>query len=50
MSFRRRPCVAGTLDLMSKPNKPNNLRTALILFSVAAVFFASVIVKQIWLR
>jgi hypothetical protein len=50
MLLCRRLRAAGTLDLMSKPNKPNNLRTALILFSVAAVFFASVIVKQFWLR
>jgi hypothetical protein len=34
---------------MSKPNKPSNLRTALILLSVAVVFFVSVIVKQAWL-
>ncbi|MFC5400977.1 cytochrome oxidase small assembly protein [Undibacterium jejuense] len=26
--------------------KPNNLRTALILFSVAIIFFAGVILKQ----
>lgn len=50
MLLRWRPRAAGILDLMSKPNKPNNLRTALILLSVAVVFFASVIVKQFWLR
>ena len=32
---------------MSDPKKPNsNLRLALILLSVAVVFFASVIIKQ----
>jgi hypothetical protein len=33
---------------MSDPKKPNNLRLALILLSVAVVFFVSVIGKQ-WL-
>ena len=31
---------------MSEQNKPNNLRTALILLSVAVVFFAGVILKH----
>ncbi|MFZ6672852.1 cytochrome oxidase small assembly protein [Undibacterium sp. Rencai35W] len=31
---------------MSNGKKPNNLRTALILFSVALVFFIGVFVKQ----
>ncbi|HEY5799271.1 MAG TPA: cytochrome oxidase small assembly protein [Burkholderiaceae bacterium] len=31
-------------------NKPNNKRTALILASIALVFFASVFVKMTWLR
>jgi len=35
---------------MSNDKKPNNLRTALILFSVALIFFIGVIVKQTWLR
>lgn len=35
---------------MSNDKKPNNLKTALILFSVALVFFIGVIVKQTWLR
>ncbi|MFZ6733260.1 cytochrome oxidase small assembly protein [Undibacterium sp. Ji42W] len=35
---------------MSNKKKPNNLRTAIILFSVALVFFAGVFIKQIWLR
>jgi hypothetical protein len=35
---------------MAEQKKPNNLRTGLILASVALVFFASVIIKQIWLR
>jgi len=30
--------------------KSQNLRTALILFSVAAVFFVGIFVKQIWFR
>jgi hypothetical protein len=35
---------------MSDSKKPNNLKTALILASVALIFFAGVIVKQIWFR
>lgn len=31
---------------MSEKNKPNNLRTALVLLSIAAVFFAGVILKH----
>jgi hypothetical protein len=31
---------------MSEQNKPRNLRTALILLSIAAVFFAGVILKH----
>ncbi|WP_217363440.1 MULTISPECIES: cytochrome oxidase small assembly protein [Duganella] len=34
---------------MNGQKKPNNLRTALILFGLAAFFFASVFVKRIWL-
>ena len=34
---------------MSQPNKPNNLKTGLILASVALVFFLSVFIKRIWL-
>ncbi len=45
----RRRQVAGKLELMSNQKKPNNLRTALILFSVALVFFFGVIIKQSWL-
>ncbi|HXA48332.1 MAG TPA: cytochrome oxidase small assembly protein [Burkholderiaceae bacterium] len=30
------------------PKKPNNLRTGLILASVALIFFAGVFVKHIW--
>ncbi|MET3132395.1 hypothetical protein AAKU55_002667 [Oxalobacteraceae bacterium GrIS 1.11] len=33
---------------MSDPKKPNNLKTGLILASVALVFFISVFVKHIW--
>ena len=34
---------------MSGQNKPNNLRTALILGGLAVFFFASVFVKRLWL-
>ncbi|WGG49645.1 MULTISPECIES: cytochrome oxidase small assembly protein [Rugamonas] len=34
---------------MSQPNKPNNLKTGLILASLALVFFLSVFIKRIWL-
>jgi len=33
---------------MSDQKKPNNLKTGLILASVALVFFISVFVKHIW--
>ena len=33
---------------MNNQRKPNNLRTALILASVAVVFFAGVFIKRIW--
>ncbi|MGZ3157487.1 MAG: cytochrome oxidase small assembly protein [Burkholderiaceae bacterium] len=33
---------------MNQPKKPNNLKTALILGSVALVFFIGVFVKRIW--
>jgi len=35
---------------MVDPKKPNNLKTALILFSIVAVFFIGVIIKQTLLR
>ncbi|MFZ6749159.1 cytochrome oxidase small assembly protein [Undibacterium sp. Ren11W] len=35
---------------MKNQKKPNNLRTALMLFSVVLVFFIGVFVKQTWLR
>ena len=35
---------------MSDPKKPNNLKTALILASVAFLFAIGVFVKQLWLR
>ena len=35
---------------MSDQNKPGNLRTALILLSVAVVFFIGVIIKHTLLR
>lgn len=34
---------------MSEPNKPNNLKTALIFAGVALFFFVAVFVKRIWL-
>ncbi|WP_218008471.1 cytochrome oxidase small assembly protein [Janthinobacterium agaricidamnosum] len=34
---------------MSAPKKPNNLKTGLILGSIALLFFISVFVKRIWL-
>ncbi|MES2257874.1 MAG: cytochrome oxidase small assembly protein [Pseudomonadota bacterium] len=34
---------------MSEPKKPNNLRMALILGSIALVFFVSVFAKRLWL-
>jgi hypothetical protein len=33
---------------MPEPKKPNNLKTALILASIALVFFIGVFVKRIW--
>lgn len=35
---------------MPDPRKQNNLKTALILASVAFMFAAGVFIKQIWLR
>ncbi|MFZ6872099.1 cytochrome oxidase small assembly protein [Undibacterium sp. Di27W] len=35
---------------MSNRKKPNNLRTAILLFSVAFAFFVAVFIKQTWLR
>ena len=32
-----------------QPKKPNNLRLALILGSIALVFFFAVIAKRVWL-
>lgn len=42
---RPRPPVTYKVS-MSEQNKPRNLRTALILLSIAAVFFAGVILKH----
>lgn len=33
---------------MQDPKKPNNLRTALILASIALMFFIGLFVKRIW--
>ncbi|MFT5532565.1 MAG: hypothetical protein ACI8WM_000012 [Burkholderiaceae bacterium] len=33
---------------MATPNKQSNLRTALVLASIAAMFFAGVVVKHVW--
>jgi hypothetical protein len=35
---------------MTQPNKPNNLRTALILAVIAAGFFIGLFVKRIWFQ
>jgi hypothetical protein len=35
---------------MSDQKKPNNLKTALILLSIALMFFVGVFVKQLWLK
>ncbi|WP_235953612.1 cytochrome oxidase small assembly protein [Noviherbaspirillum galbum] len=34
---------------MSEPKKPNNLRTALILLSVALMFFIGIFIKRAFL-
>jgi hypothetical protein len=34
---------------MTAPKKPNNVRTALILVSIALAFFIGLFVKRIWL-
>ena len=34
---------------MTDQKKPNNLKTALILASIALIFFAGVFVKRLWL-
>lgn len=34
---------------MSDSKKPNNLKTALILLSIALLFFLGIFVKRIWL-
>jgi len=36
------------IDEMQDPKKPNNLRTALILASIALMFFIGLFVKRIW--
>ncbi|WP_241687777.1 cytochrome oxidase small assembly protein [Janthinobacterium sp. 17J80-10] len=33
---------------MSQQKKPDNLKTALILASVAVIFFLGVIIKRVW--
>ncbi|MEO8598241.1 MAG: cytochrome oxidase small assembly protein [bacterium] len=35
---------------MPKPKNPDNLKTALILASIVAIFFFGVIIKQAWFR
>ena len=44
------PAVRNGVNGSSMPdqNKPNNLRLALILGSIALVFFVAVIAKRIW--
>jgi hypothetical protein len=34
---------------MPAPKKPNNLRTALILATIALIFFLGLFVKRLWL-
>jgi hypothetical protein len=34
---------------MPVPKKPNNLRTALILATIALIFFLGLFVKRLWL-
>ena len=36
------------INEMQDPKKPNNLRTALILVSIALVFFIGLFIKRIW--
>jgi len=33
---------------MTEPQKPNNLKTALILASIALAFFVGLFVKRVW--
>ncbi|WP_344763155.1 cytochrome oxidase small assembly protein [Actimicrobium antarcticum] len=33
---------------MANPKKQNNLRTALVLASIAVMFFIGVVVKHVW--
>ena len=47
-----RSSADGQVIIMSepnKPNKPNNLKTGLILAGLAIFFFAMVFIKRIWL-
>ncbi|WP_232429391.1 cytochrome oxidase small assembly protein [Noviherbaspirillum autotrophicum] len=34
---------------MPDPKKPNNVRTALILASIALMFFIGIFIKRLWL-
>lgn len=34
---------------MNQPRKPNNRKTALVLCVIAAIFFAAVILKRLWM-
>jgi hypothetical protein len=48
-----RPLIQAIIETkvqMSDQNKPGNLRTALILLSVAVAFFVGVIIKHTLLR
>lgn len=40
---------AGPKSNMSDPKKPNNLKTALIIASIALMFFIGFFIKRIWL-
>ena len=37
-----------TMTEQNKPNKPNNLRTALMLAALAFVFFIGIFAKRFW--
>jgi hypothetical protein len=43
------PGLEIVLDAMTEPKKPNNARTALVLFALVVFFFAMVFVKRTWM-
>ncbi len=46
--IRVRRAQVRRINEMQDPKKPNNLRTALILVSIALVFFIGLFIKRIW--